>query len=118
MGFLLKLVLTALAVIVTSSVLPGVSIENAWTALIVAAVLSFLNAIVKPLMVLLTIPITILSLGFFLLIINAFMIILTDKIVDGFEVNSFLTAFIFSIVLSLVNWVFENLSANQDKDRE
>lgn len=118
MGFLLKLILTALAVIVTSSVLPGVSIENAWTSVIVAAVLSFLNAIVKPLMIILTIPITIFTLGFFLLVINAFMILLTDQIVDGFEVNSFFTAFLFSIVLSIVNWVFENISASSKKDEE
>jgi putative membrane protein len=118
MGFLLKLVLTALAVIVTSSVLPGVFIENAWTAVIVAAVLSFLNAIIKPLMIILTIPITIFTLGFFLLVINAFMILLTDRIVDGFEVESFFTAFLFSIVLSIVNWVFEGLSSSSKKEEE
>jgi putative membrane protein len=118
MGFLLKLVLTALAVIVTSSVLPGVFIENAWTAIIVAAVLSFLNAIIKPLMIILTIPITIFTLGFFLLVINAFMILLTDRIVDGFEVESFFTAFLFSIVLSIVNWVFEGLSSSSKKEEE
>lgn len=113
MNFILQILISTLAVIVTSYLLPGVKVDSPYTALVVAAVLSFLNVVVKPIMILLTIPITILSLGLFLIIINALMILLTDRIVDGFEVHSFWYAILFSIILSLTTSVFENLSGDK-----
>ena len=110
MRFLLKLVLNSLAVIITANLLDGVQINSAWSAILVSAVLAFLNAIVKPLLILFTIPVTILSLGLFLLVINAIIIVLADSLVDGFQVNGFLTAFWFSLVLSIINWVLESIS--------
>ena len=85
MEFLARLITSALAVIVTSYLLPGVHVDGAITAIIVAAVLAFLNAIVKPILVLLTIPITVVTLGLFLLVINALMILAAQKIVPGFR---------------------------------
>ncbi len=110
MKFILQLIISALAAIVTSKILPGVHIENGLTAVIVAAVLAFLNAIVKPVLVILTIPITVFTLGIFLVVINAFIILLTAKIVDGFHVDGFWVALIFSLLLSLVSSVFESLA--------
>ncbi|MBK7849905.1 MAG: phage holin family protein [Bacteroidetes bacterium] len=115
MEFLGRLFMSALAVIVTALILPGVHIDGALTALIVAAVLSLLNAIVKPILVFLTIPITLLSLGLFLLVINAGMILLVDKLVDGFHVQGFWTALFFSIILSLVTSIFSSFNSKEQK---
>jgi putative membrane protein len=79
----------------------GIEITDFSTALIVALVLGLLNFFVKPVLVILTLPITFLTLGFFYLCINAFIILLCDKLVDGFAVNSFWTALFFSIILSI-----------------
>jgi len=117
MKFLAQLIVSALAVIIVSMILPGVHVDNAFTALIVAAVLAFLNAIVKPVLVILTIPITIFTLGIFLLFINAFMILLAAKIVDGFRVDGFWIALLFSLLLSLVSSVFESI-ANRNNRQE
>jgi putative membrane protein len=110
MNFLAQLILSAIAVVITSFILPGVHIHSVFTAIIVAAVLAFLNAIIKPILVILTIPITVVTLGLFLLIINAGMILLVSRIVPKFEVDGFWTAFFFSIILSLINAVFEGMS--------
>lgn len=97
-----KILLTALAVIVLSSFLPGIDVENNYmTAFVVAIVISLLNMFVRPLLILLTLPVTIFSLGLFLLVINAIIIMLAGNLVPGFKVSGFFTAFIFSILLSI-----------------
>lgn len=106
MGFLLRLVISALAVIITSYILPGVEVKNFLTAIIVAAVLALLNAVIRPILVFLTIPITILTLGLFLLVINALLILLTNAIVPGFVVQNFWWALLFAIILTIINAVF------------
>jgi putative membrane protein len=107
MNFILKLLATTLAVIVTTYLLPGVHVASFLIALLVAVVLSFFNAFLKPLLVILTLPITIMTLGLFLLIINALIIILTAALVPGFDVDGFLWALAFSIILSLVSMLME-----------
>ena len=116
MKFLAQLVVSTLAVIVTALILPGVHVDSAITAIIVAAVLAFLNAIVKPILVILTIPITVVTLGFFLLVINALIIMLAAKIVDGFHVDGFWVALIFSLMLSLVNAAFEAIARRNERE--
>lgn len=118
MKFLTQLIVSALAVIVSALILPGVHVDNAVTAIIVAAVLAFLNTIVKPVLVILTIPITVFTLGIFLLVINAFIILLAAKIVDGFHVDGFWIALLFSLMLSLVTSVFEAIAKRNDKSPE
>jgi putative membrane protein len=115
MSFLSRLVVSALAVIVTSLILPGVHIDTAITGILVAAVLALLNALIKPLLIILTIPITIVTLGLFLLVINAGIILLVSKIVPGFYVEGFWTALFFSIILSLVTSVFNNIGNKQQQ---
>lgn len=116
MKFLAQLVVSALAVIVTSLLMPGVKIDGPLTALVVAAVLSFLNSIVKPLLVILTIPITLFTLGFFLLIINAIIIMIASHLVHGFEVSGFWTALFFSIVLTLVTYIFNSFTQKDEEE--
>ncbi len=101
MNFLLKLILSAIAVVVLSKILPGVGVDSYVSALIVAVVLAILNAIVKPIMIVLTLPVTIVTLGLFLLIINAAIILLADYFITGFSVNGWLWALIFSVLLSI-----------------
>lgn len=113
MKFLAQLIISALAVIITSLILPGVHINSPLTGVIVAAVLAVLNAIIKPILVILTIPITVITLGLFLLVINAAIILLASYLVDGFNVQDFWTALFFSIILSLVTSIFNNLSKDK-----
>ena len=116
MKFLINLVVSALAVIVTSLLLPGVHIDGPFTALLVAAVLAFLNSILKPVLVLLTIPITIFTLGFFLLVINGIIILIASHIVPGCTVSGFGSALFFSIVLTLVTYVLNSLSEKEEDE--
>lgn len=101
MNWLLKLLITTVLVVVIAHFLPGISVDSFTTALIVAVVLGLLNVFVKPILVFLTIPATIITLGLFLLVINAVIILLADYFVDGFAVSGFLSALMFSIILSL-----------------
>lgn len=119
MKFIVKLVVSTLAVLITAMLLPGVEIaDNSFlTALGVAVVLAFLNAIVKPILVILTIPVTIFSFGLFILVINAAIILWASKIVNGFHVESFWKALLFSLILSVVTWVLEAFQGNDDKRR-
>lgn len=97
----LKLILTALAVIVLANLLPGVTVDGYGTALIVAVVIAILNMFVRPLLIFFTLPATIVTLGLFLFVINAAIILLADNLVSGFTVSGFLVALIFSILLSV-----------------
>ncbi len=101
MNFILRILLTALAVVILAKFLPGVEVEGYLTAIIVAVVLAILNLIVKPILVLFTLPVTILTLGLFLLVINAIIILLADAFVSGFGVSGFFIALLFSLLLSL-----------------
>src|SRR5471030_3267801 len=109
MNFLLKLALSTIAVIVSAYVIPGVRVYSFFTAFMVAVVLSMLNVFLKPLLIILTIPITLLTLGLFLLVINGLLILLTAHIVKGFYVDGFWHAFLFSIILSAVNYLLERM---------
>ncbi len=111
LNFLLKLLISGLTVLLASMLLPGVTVDGFMSAVIVAAFLALLNATLKPLLVILTIPITLLTLGLFLLVINAVMILLADAILPGFEVAGFWWALLFSIILSLFTSVFDTLTS-------
>jgi putative membrane protein len=90
--------------------LPGVKVDDFWSAFLVAVALAFLNAIVKPILTILTIPITIVTLGLFLLVINALMILFAERLVPGFHVSGFLTALFFSLILSLCTGIFNAIT--------
>lgn len=105
MNFLLRLLLSALAVLLLANILPGVTVDSYGIAVLVAVVLSLLNLIVKPLLIILTLPVTLITLGLFLLVINAVIILLASKLVTGFSVDGFWTALLFSLLLSLLQAV-------------
>ncbi|MCL5113568.1 MAG: phage holin family protein [Patescibacteria group bacterium] len=109
MSILIKWLVSALAILVTAYLLPGIHIASFTTALVVAVVLGIINTVVKPVLLILTLPITILTLGLFTLVINAAVIILTSYLVPGFKVDGFWWALLFSIVLSVVNWFLNQL---------
>lgn len=112
MGILIKLLLGSIAVIITSYLLPGVAVANFGSALIVAAVLALLNATLKPLLIILTIPVTVVTLGLFLLVINGAIILLADALVPGFLVDGFFWALMFSLIMALLMYIFEGLVKN------
>jgi putative membrane protein len=99
----------------TAYLLPGVHVEHYGYALLVAVVLSVFNAVIRPILVVLTIPITFVTLGLFLLVINAVLILLVDWVVPKFEVDGFWWALAFSLILSLFNSLFDDLT--KDKSR-
>ncbi|WP_264560338.1 phage holin family protein [Flavobacterium sp. N2270] len=109
MNILIRLVITTILVVVIAHFLPGISVQDYTSALWVALVLGILNAFLKPILVLLTLPATILTLGLFLLVINAVVILVGDYFVDGFIVNGFWNAFIFSILLSISQSVMNGI---------
>ena len=115
MNLIIRLLLNAVAVVILAYVLNGVSVDGYVTAIIVALVLSILNLLVKPILVILTLPITILTLGLFLLVINALIILLADKLIDGFEVSGFLTALLFSALLSILQSILHSLFKEEKK---
>jgi putative membrane protein len=116
MNFLIKLFLNAIAVTITAALLPGVHLEGFQYALLVAAILSLLNVSVKPLLILFTIPFTIVTLGLFLLVINAFMVeIVAWILAPNFVVATFWQALFFGILLSIINSVFDRLTIKPDQ---
>ncbi|HKL15670.1 MAG TPA: phage holin family protein [Balneolaceae bacterium] len=97
------LILNSIVIFVGSYLVKGVSIKNYWTALGVAVVLAILNLLIRPFIILLTLPINILTLGLFTLVINAWILMLADKLIDGFTIDGFGWAVLFGLVISILN---------------
>jgi len=103
--FLFRFIVSAILVFLIANFLPGVQVDGFGTSLIVALVLGLLNVFFRPLMLLLTLPVTLLTFGLFILVINGLVIMICDFIVGGFEVSGFLTAVLFSLILSFFQWL-------------
>ena len=103
MKFIMRIIVTSIVAFGLSYILDGISIDTFWTAISVAIVLAVLNAIMKPILILLTLPITLFTLGLFLFVINAFIIWIADKLITGFKVDGFWWAVLFSLLLSFVS---------------
>lgn len=116
MNFIIRFLLNGLAVFLTAYLLPGVDVTDYWTALWVALVISISNVVVKPILIVLTIPITIFTLGLFLLVINAIIILLADYLVDGFNVDGFWWAFLASVILAIFNSMIDDISKKKNDD--
>ena len=111
MGILVKLIINAIAVYVTAVLLSaGVKVPDLTTALVVAVALGIINTFVKPVLIMLTLPITMLTLGLFTFVINALIILLVSRLVPGFVVSSFWWALAFGLVLSIVNGVLNSIA--------
>lgn len=117
MNILIKIIISSLAVYLTAWLLPGAGVTDYIAALWVAVVLALLNGFLKPLLVILTIPITVFTLGLFLLVINAAIIMIGSNLVDGFYVDGFWWALLFSFVLSITTSIMEALGAPKQVDR-
>ena len=100
---LVNWLISSLIVIVAAYLLPGVHVESFVTALVVALVLGVLNLLIRPLIILLTLPITLVTFGLFLVVINALMLLLTDAIVPGFTIDGFWWAVLYSILVTFIN---------------
>lgn len=109
MRFILRVLLTAAAVLLIGNFLNGVVVDSYPVAILVALVLGLLFAFLKPIIVVLTLPITVVTLGLFLLVINTLLILLADNIVPGFSVDGFWIAMLFSILLSIAESLLYSL---------
>jgi putative membrane protein len=116
--FFVRTITTSLAVLLAAYLLKGVEVSNTITAIIVAVLLGLLNTFIKPILVFLTIPITILTLGLFLLVINVIIVLLVDDLVAGFSVNTWFTALIFSFIVSFIASLIEKLIGIPEEKEE
>lgn len=105
MNIFIRWLIASIAVVVAAYILPGVTVENFFVALVTAIVIGVINTFLKPIILILTLPFNVLTLGLFTFVINALLIMLASAVVPGFEVASFWWALFFSLILSLVNAV-------------
>jgi len=105
MRILIKWLAMAASILAAAYFIPGVTVDGLKTALILAVVLGLINLIIKPILILVTLPVNLLTLGLFTFVINALLIMLASSIVKGFYIDGFLTALLFGIVLSIFNFI-------------
>lgn len=106
---LARILISAVTVVILGMLLPGVHVEDSWSAVITAFFISLLNATLRPILILFTLPVTVFTLGLFLFVINAFIILLASRWLEGFSVDGFWWALLFSFLLSFINSVLQKL---------
>jgi len=116
MRFLVRIIVIAAVAYGLAHVLSGVHIDSFWTALVFAVVLAILNIFIRPLLILFTLPVTILTLGLFLFVINALVVLLASKFVHGITIAGFGWALLFSLILSLVSSILDK-ELERDRSR-
>jgi len=114
-GFLLRVVIVAAGLWVASKLVPGIEITDGWSLLWAALVLGIMNAVVRPVLIIMTLPLTILTLGLFLLVINAAMLSLVAWMLDGVMVSGFWSAFFGAIVISITGWLASSFISDQGR---
>lgn len=114
MNFIIRLIITGAVAYGLTSFLPGIHINSFWTAVVLALVLAILNTIVKPILIILTLPLTILTLGLFLFVINAVIILLASEFIRGFSVDGFWWALLFSLLLSIISSILRPPSKEKE----
>ena len=117
MRFLARLLLNGLAIIIAAYVIPGMQVTGATAALIAGVILGVVNAIVRPILFVLTLPLTLLTLGLFIFVLNALCLGLTAAIVPGFDVNGFFPALFGALFVSVVSWILNGLFAGKREAR-
>jgi putative membrane protein len=117
MGFLLRIVVYTLALLLAAHVVPGIRLESLVSAVVAALALGLVNAVVRPVLVVLTFPITLLTLGLFLLVLNAFCLWLVSVLVSGFHVAGFWPAFWGALLVSVVSWILTALISDSGRVR-
>jgi len=109
MQILLRWLLSALAIIITAKLIPGIHVASFWASLWIAVILGLINAVIRPILILITLPINIFTLGLFTLVINGALVLLASSVIKGFEVSGFWVAILFSIVLSVISYLLNSL---------
>ena len=109
MRFLVRLILNGLAIIIAAWLLPGIHISSSLSALLAGVILGFVNAIVRPVLFFLTLPLTLLTLGLFIFVLNAICFALTAWLVPGFSVDGFFSALVGALLVSVVSWILNGL---------
>lgn len=115
MNFLLKIIIIAAISFGLAKVLNGVHVTDFWTAIIFAVVLAVLNVFAKPVLIILTLPVTLITLGLFLFVVNALIVLLASRFVEGFSIDNFWWGLLFSLLLSLIMSVIDK---QLDKDKK
>ena len=118
MRFLLRVFFSAIAVMLTSYLLPGIHVDNFLTSILVAVVLALLNAVVRPVLLFLSIPATILTMGLFIFVVNALIVMLASEIVPGFGVEGFWWALLFSVIVALISSILNNLIKKDEPPKQ
>jgi putative membrane protein len=115
MGLLLRWLILTVAIIVASYLLEGIHVSGFFPAFFAAALLGILNALFRPVLILLTLPINILSLGLFTFVINALMLVMVSGIISGFEVHGFWTAVFGSLIISIISWLLNSFISDRGR---
>jgi putative membrane protein len=115
MGFLLRVVVNALAIMLAASILPGIGVDGVVPALVGGLLLGLVNAVVRPVLIILTLPITLVTLGLFLLVLNGLCFWLVASIVKGFDVAGFWSAFLGALIVSIVSWIMTALISDSGR---
>jgi putative membrane protein len=114
-----RILISAVVIVFLGWLLPGVVVASSWKAIVAALVLAIINTLIRPILILLTLPVTVVTLGLFLFVINACMVLLASNWVDGFQVNGFWWALLFSFLLSVLNSLLQGwlLAGHDDRDK-
>lgn len=115
MGLLLRWLILTVAIIIASYLLEGINVSGFFSAFFAAAILGILNALFRPILILLTLPINILSLGLFTFIINALMLKMVSGVIPGFEVHGFWTAILGSLIISVISWLLNSFISDRGR---
>lgn len=117
MRILIKFLINAFALYLTALIVPGFNLSGFWTIIIAAAVLGIINVIIRPIMLLITLPINILTLGLFTFVINALMLLLASAVVSGFFIAGFWTAILAAIILSIISTILHMIFEESEDGR-
>jgi putative membrane protein len=114
-GLMIRWLFLTVAILIAAHLIQGVEVKGFWSAFFAAAILGVLNALFRPILILLTLPITILTLGLFTFVINAVLILMVSGVVGGFEVHGFWSALLGSLVISIVSWLLNSFVNDQGR---
>ncbi len=114
MFLLIRWLVITVAILLSSTILPGIHVASLTTAIIAAAILGIINTFLRPVLLILTLPLTILTLGIFAFVLNALMLLLVAYFVPGFEIDGFLWAFLGALIISIVSWIANRFIKTSD----
>ena len=114
-GLIIRWLILTVAILVAAYVIEGIEVKGFWSAFFAAAILGVLNALFRPILIILTLPITILTLGLFTFVINAILVMMVSGVIGGFEVHGFWAALLGSLVISVVSWLLNSFISDQGR---